>query len=266
MRRCVIMLAALGGLAGCSPRPRAPDLDGQARALFDAARHRQNDLLLPQIDPQIRCKDTPAALADMERLLPYDDPLRRNVLSTHKWIDAAGLNAELVDEYEFPDGREVLVRLQLRRVPGQTQYLVDTFRTVTETAAELAVNDFTLAGKNAAQYSFLVMMLGALWTSLAGVLVVSRRRGLRRRYLWIAASLLSVGNLQMNWATGGVAFTLWWVQPLGVAATRGVSHFAPWILSVSFPVPALLIIAGILARPGGWRRRKPASGAARPTL
>jgi hypothetical protein len=58
----------------------------------------------------------------------------------------------------------------------------------------------------------------------------------------VLASLVGVGMVSVNWATGAVASRLFSVQLLGASAVRP-SEFAPWILSFSFPIGAIVALS-----------------------
>lgn len=65
------------------------------------------------------------------------------------------------------------------------------------------------------------------------------RTRVKRKWLWIPFILIGIGSVQRNWTMGQLG-----LQPLslhipGAALTRG-GLYAPWILSVSFPLGAVL--------------------------
>jgi hypothetical protein len=132
---------------------------------------------------------------------------------------------------------------------SEREWLVLGFNVNVASSAQLAANDFTLVGKGFLQYLFLAAMVGVPAIMLAAAVKVLRASGLRRKWLWIAIACFGVCGATMNWTTGAVSLKLLSVQVLGSGFMRGSSRFAPWLLTTSLPVGAVLILAGIWGNP-----------------
>jgi hypothetical protein len=132
---------------------------------------------------------------------------------------------------------------------SEPEWLVQGFHVNVVSSAQLAANDFTLVGKGFLQYLFLAAMVGVPAIMLAAAVKVLRASGLRRKWLWIAIACFGVCGATMNWTTGAVSLKLLSVQVLGSGFMRGSSRFAPWLLTTSLPVGAVLILAGIWGNP-----------------
>ena len=78
-----------------------------------------------------------------------------------------------------------------------------------------------------------------------------------RRWRWVAASLIGVSAVYVNWTTGEVSSQLFTVQLFSAGAVRA-SEFAPWILAFSFPVGTLIA----LERYRKWRAERNSSAPA----
>jgi hypothetical protein len=105
-----------------------------------------------------------------------------------------------------------------------------------------AANEFRLAGRSAAQYLALLAMVACALFSLGTAIFLATRRQFPKRWRWVLASLVGVGMVSVNWTTGAVASRLFSVQFLGASAVQA-SDFAPWILSFSFPIGAIVALS-----------------------
>jgi hypothetical protein len=104
------------------------------------------------------------------------------------------------------------------------------------------LNAFTFAGKKPAQSLFLLGIPLVVTIVIAALVSWFRtRRGLRRKWLWLAAILLGVGKLSMNWTTGQLALGLLQFQLAGTGVARE-GLYGPWMISLSIPVGALIFL------------------------
>jgi hypothetical protein len=65
----------------------------------------------------------------------------------------------------------------------------------------------------------------------------------RRRWGWAALSLFSVFAFKLNWMSGAWSFMPISVNLLGAGFMKAGAAFAPWILTVGLPLPAILFWA-----------------------
>src|SRR5262249_13853277 len=105
------------------------------------------------------------------------------------------------------------------------------------------IHAFTLSHKSPAH----VLMLLALAAELVFIgyaLVVCARTPLKRRkWAWMLLCLVGAGGLGFDWTSGAFALKLFSVQLLfGISFTRG-GPYAPWLLTVSLPIGAIMFLA-----------------------
>lgn len=84
-------------------------------------------------------------------------------------------------------------------------------------------------------------MLAAVVATIAALLRIWRSGSFNRRWLWTIGTLLGITRLQMNWTTGQFLFLPFQVQIFSAGAIKS-PIFAPWILSVSVPVVAIVVL------------------------
>lgn len=249
LRKAGLMAAcvALMGLAGCKAPALDPETDAVARAVYSDLRTHSPalkaklspDMVTPQIDAQI---------AQVEAYVPPGEPsLGKAVGWNYVSNLGQGKTAVLSHEYDYP-GKVVLAQVSLKRPEGAKTWLVTGFHVQVATTQELKALDFSLIGKSPAHYVFLAMMAASLGLMLAAAIKVIRARGPKRKWLWLLASVFTVLNFQINWFNGAVTWKLIF-GVINAGALGGTSRFDPWILNFSLPVGAVLILAGVWAKP-----------------
>lgn len=117
-------------------------------------------------------------------------------------------------------------------------------------AAPLAeLNAFDLSGKPPLYYVWLVAAAFAFLTCVVAAVVVARTRGMPRRWLWAALSLIGLVKFSLNWTTGAYSVQPIAFQVLAFGFQRAIP-VGPWI--VSFALPILAVVA--LVRRRRWLR------------
>ena len=245
---------ALALLSGCTLVTRDAGADQAARSLFEEASRHETEAFTNRLDPALRNAEAQSQIADVERLIPAGVPRMRSVINTTTFTSARGTTVLAIDQYDFED-RSALVQTRLYRAPDTQDWSVQGFNVQVATFTQLNANDFGLTGKSAAQYAFLAFLITSPLLIAAALVKVLRTAGLRRKWLWCAVSVLGLGQLRMNWATGVVALNPVSFQFFGAGFSRALSGFAPWILTVALPIGAVLILTNIWANPASARQR-----------
>jgi hypothetical protein len=112
-------------------------------------------------------------------------------------------------------------------------------------------NAFTLAGKPLRQYGFLALAAAPPLIVVIALISLARSLRVRRKALWMVGMIIGVGALTMNWTTGAVGLRALFVDPLGLWVLHADTPAAPWMITVSLPVVALVYL---LLRLIGWPR------------
>ena len=250
---CWLPAVALALLSGCQIVTRDAGADQAARNLFKEVSGHQTEAFTSRLDPSLRNSKTLSQIENIERLIPAGEPRKRSAINTTTFLSAKGTTLLATDQYDYED-RSALVQTRLYRAPDAQDWSVQSFNVRVATLNQLKANDFGLTGKSASQYAFLAFLVTAPILIVTALVKVLRTAGLRRKWLWCAVSVLGIGQMQMNWATGAVALKPISFQVFGAGFWRALSSFAPWILTASLPIGAILILIGIWANPRRARK------------
>ncbi|MFC0878850.1 hypothetical protein ACE01N_19800 [Saccharicrinis sp. FJH2] len=101
------------------------------------------------------------------------------------------------------------------------------------------VHAFTLKGKGFLHYLFLFFAISIPLFILISLIFVIKTKQLKRKWLWIIGVLLGFIKFSMNWTTGQVGFSLINISILGAGYSKS-GNIAPWILSFSLPIVAII--------------------------
>lgn len=255
MRHLVRFLTLLSALllAGCNVRKLVesqvpPGADARSREYLELIRRGQLDSAHARLAPGPIQADAQAGLRQLEGLLRDRSLDSMQRIGVHVNTNGATGLRRIGLAYQVHDslGWFVANILHVGR-PGDDMrsWMIEGVR-IQPTRGDLeAIHAFTLAGRGARHWLWVVAMVAAFLLSVATALHVGMSRGMPRRWLWVFVALLGVGRFSLDWTTGAWSFAPLQVMLFGAAYMRP-SEFAPWIMS--FAIPAGAIVAE-------WKRR-----------
>ncbi len=206
--------------------------------------------LLAQLPEDVDRTQAGQRIDEMQALLPGAAPTASRLVVWRKTQSPNGEGLSGVHEYAFPD-HVARVDTALARANAAAPWRVEDLHLDVASRAELAQNQFTLAGKPARFIAVVAATIANPLFILATFLTALFWKGARLRWFWLIATLVGVGTLSMDGATGALAFNPQSVQLFGASAVWSGSAFEPWVFGVSAPLGALLFW---LTRPFGRRR------------
>lgn len=259
MKKRLITLLSLTmvALAACNPLARDPVADAQVRQAYSEIRKGDVQALTARFAPEAKSSTTTAQLAQVQRLVPKEEPRSRKVVGTSTVFINGAATLATIDEYDYGD-RVVRVDARLHRA-GSGPWEIQGFHVQLASAKALEANNFNFFQKSARHYLILAITVGVPLLMTIAVVKVLRTQELRHKWLWVLLALLGLGKVQMNWATGAFAYQIATAQLIGFGVLRGPSSFDPWFLTFTLPIGALLILSGLWANPRRGRAKEPLS-------
>jgi hypothetical protein len=230
--------------AACSPdsltkRIATPERDARAQRVIHQVVAGQRDSFLARARFDIDSASAARALFQIDSALKGQRVDGLTLIGANQFT--SGNTDRITLSYEFRTERGWLAASVATLDSASTWALVGFH--VEPLAGELrAVNEFHLGHRSAAQYLALLAMVACALFSLGTAIFLATRRQFPKRWRWVLASLVGVGMVSVDWTTGAVASRLFSVQLLGASAVRP-SEFAPWILSFSFPIGAIVALS-----------------------
>jgi hypothetical protein len=254
-----LILGFVLALAGCGATGFDPKVLAAAHTAFDEV-SRADAAPGPHFADSLKTAQGRDQIAQVRFVMPDEAPQRRTPLGVTQKGDGDDRQITVTEDYDYGD-EAALVVTTLSWPEGASDWRLTGFRFQVATLKELAaVNDFTLRGKSLLQDLFLLLVVLSPLSMIAALATVIRARGLRYKTLWAIVCFVGLFSVRMNWTSGAIS-VFWLMVPLvGAGVSRAPSHFAPWMLTMTLPVGALLVLTGVLANPAR-ARSEPAPGA-----
>ena len=115
----------------------------------------------------------------------------------------------------------------------------------------MRANAFSLTDRPMREYAFLALAALSPLIIIIALISLARSLRVRRKGLWMLGMIIGVGALTMNWTTGAVGLRPLFIDPFGLWVLHADTPAAPWMITVSLPVVALVYL---LLRLLGWPR------------
>ena len=181
--------------------------------------------------------DADQLIDDLRKRLPPGSPLEAEFIAHAISERDDHWQANMVIEYEFPDAWAQATFIVVKM---DGAYRVDGIH-ITQTARSAnRFKSFTLANLSSTHYLFIALAilvpLLILYTLVLCVLTPMEKW----KPLWILAILTGIFGVYLNWDTGDIS-----VYPLSLhllGTELDASRFAPWVVTCSFPLGALLFL------------------------
>jgi hypothetical protein len=248
MNKTLIMIVALLGIAlsGCNQddflrntmNRMAPDDDEVlAKECLSALLAKDFQTVTKQLDPQFLKPGIESNLAQVASMLAHGAPLSLELVGCNVFSTPEKRRSILTYQYQFTNAW-VLAAVTIDTV-GKNKKVFGVYVTpIPKSLGEL--NAFTLTGKGAKHYVLLavaiIVPIFIIWN-----IVLCARSKIRKKWLWIIFILIGITKLNLNWTTGQIGF-----QPIAFqipgAGMAKMGLYAPWILTVSIPLGAILFL------------------------
>jgi hypothetical protein len=236
--KCAIAVVFCWVLIGCDQaslmkRWTPPEDEAAARGFFDLLRQRKFDQITRDLDASLAGPTIQDTFAQMAAIFPPETPESVKVVGSHVFRGQSYSITSLTLEYQFP-GKWLLVDFTTKRTADAMTIIGFHVRPLSDSLENM--NKFTLVGKSAIHYEMLALAVCSLGFSLYVLIVCTRAKNVKKKWLWALLALVGVGTLAIDWTTGELTFAILAVHIPG--ATMGRTFYGPWTLVVHFPLGA----------------------------
>ena len=239
--RFLLLSLLLALIAGCTPNKLEKTvLTDQERSLIrggidDVARG-DADALARKMPPGVAAK-VPGAMPAMRHALP-PPPLEVSVSNANWTSDGTTRKAHAVYQIRG-NGSWALVEASTIATGGRTQ-LESLY--ITPTASDpQQLNSFSLSNAGLGGSAMIAAMLAVIGVTTAALVKIWRSGLFRRRWLWTIGALVGIGVFKLDWTSGAWNIQPFYIQLLSVGAVKQ-PVYAPWVLSVSIPIVAIIAL------------------------
>lgn len=242
MRRLITLLLAIA-LLGCDQQALFEKFipkneEAIAKELIAKLSARDYPAVEAKLDKSLQPPDIRSKLEGIAELIPAGEPKSVRTIGAYTNQINAITNYSLTFEYEYNDVW-LVANVVLRRSDGAvsvTGIHVSPHKESLETE-----NAFSFKGKSWLHYVVFGLAIAVPLFILCTIVVCARTKIARRKWLWLLFIAMGFFVVQLNWTTGA-----WSVNPiyfllLGAGFAKAAPA-APLILSVSFPLGALLFL------------------------
>jgi hypothetical protein len=248
MRRIAVLITLAMALAAGQAAKADPAGIAANRTLYDQIHDGKVADVLAQMPPNANTPATVAAVTRLGSLIPPGAPRSSTVVANPSAETVAGHAQAVVAEYDYAD-RTTRFETAFQQPKGKTGLSLRSFRMQVATHKELQPNALSVANKSLPQLVYLALAVASPLLMIAALIKVLRTRGLANKGLWAAFSLVGLFGFEMNWANGSVLVDWMSLRIIGFWMASSPSAFDPWIISATVPIGAMLILAGLVAKP-----------------
>ena len=193
------------------------------------------------LDPRV---DSPSdeKLTEIANLFPQSNLIDTELVGSQVKVVDSHWHGNFTFEYQFSTGW-ALANAVLEKTDNSISVI--GFNVYKRTASLKETNKFTLNNKSAVHYLMLACSILIPIFVLVTAFICIRTPMPKRKWVWVIFILCGFGSVALNWSTGQVEFQLLSIY-LFAASALSAGPFAPWIVSVSLPLGALMF----------WSRRR----------
>lgn len=216
----------------------APDDDEAfAKECLTALRNGDFQTVIKHSDPQIVKPGIEYDLTRISNLLAHGDPLALELVGCNVFSTSEKRRTNLTYQYQFADAW-VLAAVTIDSIGDSKKVIGVNVNPIPRSLGDL--NAFTLSGKSIKHYMLMTIAV-IVPIFIIFTIVVCVRTKMRKKWLWVLFILIGVAGLKLNWTTGQIGLQPISFHLLGSGISK-MGLYAPWILTISFPLGAVMFL------------------------
>lgn len=215
-----------------------PDADAHSRAYLELLSRRQTDSAMARLIWEMQDPATRQQVVNVIGILDGEHFDSIRVIGANTWSTPQARRVNLTYELHSPNG---WFEASVATFDSAGDWRVYGLHATTLSQSLESMQWFTLRGKSLVQYGWLVATILCAMGSLATAIFIGTRKGMPRRWGWVAMALLGYGTFALNWSTGEWSYNLLAVQLLGAGYTRA-GPYAPYFFAFSIPLGSAMAL------------------------
>ena len=229
---------------GCSPRAfikklTPPEDDKLARELISNLRKNNLDFVISNFDEGKLGENPKEILSKLHEYIDKQEPKNIELIGCNIFSSSNKRRSNLTYQIEFPDSWYT-ANIVIDTVGDSKKAFGFHIYKIPDSLERL--NSFSFKNKRIKNYLILLFtLLVPLFIIISLVLCIKSK--IKKKWLWILFILFGIGKLGINWTTGQILFNPLSIniQLLGSACFKA-GMYAPWIISTSFPLGAIIFL------------------------
>lgn len=200
--------------------------------------HRNFDEVEKYLNPQLKTPDVRRNLEKLAGYFPSEEPLAIELISSSTLTNDDSWGAILTFQYQFSDAW-LVAHVVMEKRDGKI--IVHTVHVEQKRDSLEKINAFNLSGKSVTHYFFLALTIIIPLFILYTVVLCARTPIEKAKWLWVVCILFGVAGITLNWTTGEMDGQILSIHLMGAGAIIS-NKYAPWFITVSFPLGAVLFL------------------------
>lgn len=189
------------------------------------------------MDPQLKGPGMHDALLRAANLIPRQEPTSVKMVGIFTFRGTNLYQTNLTYEYQFAP-KWFAINVAIQKSGGVFTIVGLRVEPLADSLQNL--NRFSLLDKSPSQYAILLWGAVTAFFILYCLVLCSRDKKLKRKWLWVLFVLFGVGALAVNWTTGQIGFSPLSLQLFEISAFA--PPFGPAVVKVRFPLGALIYL------------------------
>lgn len=188
------------------------------------------------ISPSIEKQVSDQKLLQVADYFPGGDLLSAELIGSQVNTINTHWTGNFTFEFHFSNGWAVANAVMEKN--GDTPSIAG-FNVYRTPASQQELNRFSLSGKTVGQYFLLFFAVAVIVFTFVTAYLCIRTPIPKRKWLWLLITLVGFGKFAMNWTTGQYEVQTLTVNLFSAGMFRA-GPVAPWVLTVSLPLGAIL--------------------------
>lgn len=244
----ILMLLICLFVFGCNPNKMTqaflekitpPEDDKLAREIITNLQKNNLDFIISNFNKKVLGNNPQKSISQIYNYIDHQEPKSIKLIGSHIYSSSNKHRSILTYQIEFPESWYI------------ANIVIDTIGTskkvfrfqINKTSGSLEqINAFNFHNKGIKNY---IILLLSVFVTLFIIfsLIICIKNKIKQKWLWIIFISVGIGQLGINWTTGQILFNplSFNIQLLGSACFKG-GMYAPWIISTSFPLGAIIFL------------------------
>lgn len=214
-----------------------------AKECISKLRNREFDYIKSLTSQEIISQVDDDLLLKMADLFRDGKLISTELIGSHVNIFNGEWQGNFSFEYEFESGWN-LANVALRKT-NNNGYEIIGLNVYQSMASQRDINKFSLSSKSVIHYIILILIIIIPLFICVTIFICAKTPNIKKKWLWIIFIMCGVVRLKINWTSGQYIIQLISVYLFGFSFQK-TGPYAPWILSVSLPLGAIIF----------WMKRK----------